>query len=391
MNIHYTRPSVSLLAILALALPASAQNGLPGGPPPPPSPPPAVPGAGVEPPPAVPGSPVAPPPPARGQGLPPPVPAIPASGGPVAPPPPARAKGLPSPVPAIPAPGGAVAPGSANRLPELPGLPPGGGSGGFEPGKDPDAGLTPAEKLARDTEIEVLKAHLQAAKTDISLLEQAANTGSAEEQQKDAAKLKALKAFSARLEGNIAKLQRPAPGAGNKADVSQGYRPLQAVGKPDAGETGAATLLAWHPRPSNSGKEWLGLIYEHPVEIAEIRIHNINTTGALSRVTSCVRATKDGEEAQGDKVIWEGQEPSEQTPFTRVITVAPGTTANAIRLEFDTTRAKKWQQIDAVELVGRDGSRQWAKASEASSHYSASGLPEAGGSKRASRLPGAIN
>lgn len=358
MNAHYTRPSISLLAILALALPASAQNRLPGGPPPPPSPVPGVPGAGVEPPPPVPGGPGAPPSPARGRG--------------------------------IPSPGGA-GPGSANRLPELPGLPPRGGSEGFEPGRNPDAEPTPAEKLARDTEIEVLKSHLQAAKADISLLEQAANTGSAEEQQKDAAKLKALKAFSARLEGNIAKLERAALRAGNKADVSQGYRPLQATGKPDAGETGAATLLAWHPRPSNSGKEWLGLIYEHPVEIAEIRIHNINTTGALSRVTSCVRATKEGEEAQGDKVIWEGQEPSEQTPFTRVITVAPGTAANAIRLEFDTTRAKKWQQIDAVELVGRDGSRQWAKASEASSHYSASGLPEAGGPKKVSRLPGAIN
>jgi MFS family permease len=33
------------------------------------------------------------------------------------------------------------------------------------------------------------------------------------------------------------------------------------------------------------------------------------------------------------------------------------------------------EQIDAVELVGRDGSRQWAKASEASSHYKAPGLP----------------
>jgi len=38
------------------------------------------------------------------------------------------------------------------------------------------------------------------------------------------------------------------------------------------------------------------------------------------------------------------------------------TTHGVIRIELDTTRTNNWQEIDAVEMVGRDGSRQWAYA-----------------------------
>ena len=42
-------------------------------------------------------------------------------------------------------------------------------------------------------------------------------------------------------------------------------------------------------------------------------------------------------------------------------------TANAPR-----QRVAGWNEIDAVELIGRDGSRQWAKGANASSSYGAS-------------------
>jgi hypothetical protein len=255
---------------------------------------------------------------------------------------------------------------------ELPGAP----GGRPAPGTGRAAkSATPEQILARDTEIEVIKTHLKQVNEEIQALEQSP-AASAPEQEKRTAKIAALRAFGKRLETSLSKLEHspgkdPEGGGTGKAGLSQGHRPLQAVGAPDASEdTFEGTLLAWHPQPSDSGKEWLGLIYEHPVEVAEVRIHTINTTGALARVTACVRGG-----SGGDKVIWEDQEPAEKTPAVRVITVAPGTMANGIRLEFDTTRAKKWQQIDAVELVGRDGSRQWAKSSEASSYYPITGYP----------------
>jgi hypothetical protein len=46
--------------------------------------------------------------------------------------------------------------------------------------------------------------------------------------------------------------------------------------------------------------------------------------------------------------------------------------ANTIKVYLDRRRARGWNEIDAVELVGRDGSRQWAASATVSSAYSIS-------------------
>jgi hypothetical protein len=52
------------------------------------------------------------------------------------------------------------------------------------------------------------------------------------------------------------------------------------------------------------------------------------------------------------------------------VPVPEGVPADPIFIvEFDTTRVGGWTEIDAVELVGRDGSRQWAKSADASSTF----------------------
>ena len=43
-----------------------------------------------------------------------------------------------------------------------------------------------------------------------------------------------------------------------------------------------------------------------------------------------------------------------------------------MKVYLDTKRVAGWNEIDAVELIGRDGSRQWAKGASASSSYGAS-------------------
>ena len=301
--------------------------------------------------------------------------ALPGAGAPAVP----GSSGAPA-VPGIPSPGG-------------PGLVPGGPGGrpaaGAAPGTVPSPGgdeETPAQKLARETEQEVVKAHLQQVRTEIQQWEQAPS-GTVQEQETRAAQIAALNKFAASLDDKLAKLNRPMAKHGNrisgdtgKAGLPQGHRPIQAVGAPDASEdTFEGKLLAWHAQPSGTGKkEWLGLIYDRPVEVAEIRIHNLNTTGTLARVTGCVR----GGSGPGETVLWEGREQEEKTPCVQVITLAAGHFANGIRLEFDPARSKKWQQIDAVELVGRDGSRQWAKFSEASSYYPVTSQPPATGKNK---------
>jgi hypothetical protein len=49
--------------------------------------------------------------------------------------------------------------------------------------------------------------------------------------------------------------------------------------------------------------------------------------------------------------------------------VPPGLHGSSIRIYLDTTRVTGWNEIDAVEVVGRDGTRQWATGAQASSFY----------------------
>ena len=43
--------------------------------------------------------------------------------------------------------------------------------------------------------------------------------------------------------------------------------------------------------------------------------------------------------------------------------------ARSLKVYLDTTRVPGWNEIDAVQLVGKDGSKQWASASSSSSSY----------------------
>ena len=43
--------------------------------------------------------------------------------------------------------------------------------------------------------------------------------------------------------------------------------------------------------------------------------------------------------------------------------------AQSVKVYLDTARVPGWNEIDAVQIIGRDGSKQWASASSASSSY----------------------
>ena len=56
-------------------------------------------------------------------------------------------------------------------------------------------------------------------------------------------------------------------------------------------------------------------------------------------------------------------------PVERVFPVSGAISASGVRVYLDTQRVPGWNEIDAVELVGRDGSRQWAAHARASSSF----------------------
>jgi len=139
------------------------------------------------------------------------------------------------------------------------------------------------------------------------------------------------------------------------------WGPEQVVGPPNTGAAGDIPT-AWASREPDGGEEWLRLEYERPLDLAEVRVRETYNPGAISKVTAFV--------AGGQEVtIWEGQEPAAQAPVDTSFPVTQPIQASSVKLYLDTRRVPGWNEIDAVEVVGRDGTHQWAKAATASSTY----------------------
>lgn len=68
-------------------------------------------------------------------------------------------------------------------------------------------------------------------------------------------------------------------------------------------------------------------------------------------------------------MIWSGQPVAAQAPRWLELTPTVAATTATITLHLDTTLQSGWNEIDAVQLVGADGSRQWAEKAESSSYF----------------------
>lgn len=134
----------------------------------------------------------------------------------------------------------------------------------------------------------------------------------------------------------------------------------QVAGPPDTVRPGDAPT-AWAPLKGNSGAEWLAVGFERAVEVAEVRIRETYNPGAIKKVTAVVNSQ--------EVTLWEGTAAQSDTPRDFVVPVPEGVPTDTVLVNFDTTLVGGWTEVDAVELVGRDGSRQWAKSANASSTF----------------------
>ena len=150
---------------------------------------------------------------------------------------------------------------------------------------------------------------------------------------------------------------QPAP---SKAPPKRGWGPEQLTGPPDTDKAGDIQT-AWASREPDAGSEWLWLDFERPTPLAEVRIRETFNPGAISKVTAVVN----GQEV----LLWEGTAAGGQAPRDFVVPVSGNISAGSVVVHLDASRVEGWNEIDAVELVGRDGSRQWASAVNASSTY----------------------
>lgn len=138
----------------------------------------------------------------------------------------------------------------------------------------------------------------------------------------------------------------------------------QATGAPDTAQAGDLQT-AWASKIPDGGVEWLELDYERAVSIDTIRVVESHNPGAISKVSVIM---PDGRE----ETVWEGNLP----PSTQDELVESDFKATRylkgqkVRVYVDTGRVPGWNEIDAVQLIGKDGTQQWAVGSTASSSYS---------------------
>jgi hypothetical protein len=138
----------------------------------------------------------------------------------------------------------------------------------------------------------------------------------------------------------------------------------QATGAPDTNQAGDIPT-AWASKVPDGGVEWLELDYERAVGVDSIRVVESHNPGAISKV-AVIRP--DG----GEETVWEGNLPaSSQNELVQSDFKVPRyVQGQKVRVYVDTSRVPGWNEIDAVQLVGKDGTKQWAVGSTASSSYS---------------------
>lgn len=138
----------------------------------------------------------------------------------------------------------------------------------------------------------------------------------------------------------------------------------QALGAPDTDRYGDIST-AWAPMARDGGTEWLQVGFDRSVPVAEINVHETYNPGAISKIAAVM---PDGRE----EFIWEGElagGAAQPGIVERAFRVERELTADSVKIYMDTSRVPGWNEIDAVELVGSDDSRQWASSATASSTY----------------------
>jgi hypothetical protein len=165
-------------------------------------------------------------------------------------------------------------------------------------------------------------------------------------------------------------------------EIKEPWSAEQATGAPDT-STAEDAPTAWTPLEPNAGAEWLVVRFPRAVAIDEVRIRESLSPGTVSRVSATI---EDGTEDGASSILWSGDDPTTTAPADFVVRAKGEVVSRQVRIELDTARRPGWKGIDAVELVGRDGSRQWAMEAEASSSYATVGGVLAGELAPAARL-----
>jgi hypothetical protein len=139
----------------------------------------------------------------------------------------------------------------------------------------------------------------------------------------------------------------------------------QVLGPPNTFGYGDISTAWTTPSQDNTqAHEWLEVDYASAVVPDSVLVHETYNPGAMVRATVY---NSDGVEVEA----WSGTDPNlgQQTSCVSKVPLAVDFPVNRVRLYLDTAKVSGWNEIDAVALVGKDGSTRWVTAARASASY----------------------
>jgi hypothetical protein len=140
-----------------------------------------------------------------------------------------------------------------------------------------------------------------------------------------------------------------------------GWHELQACGPPNVANPSSDDQRAWAAAQADGGREWIELTYDKALVADRVTIHETSVPGGVTSVEVL-------EEGGAWRTVWSGEDPTTVCGPFEVRFAATRAPVKKVRVNLETSRRKGWEEIDAVELAGPDGSA-WAAQAAASSRY----------------------
>ncbi|HEY6321179.1 MAG TPA: hypothetical protein VJA16_06445 [Thermoanaerobaculia bacterium] len=131
----------------------------------------------------------------------------------------------------------------------------------------------------------------------------------------------------------------------NDAQGDAGWSPKQATGAPDVDKY-SDDQHAWAPKTQDGGIEWLDLKYLKPVRASEVRVRESLGSGAVIKVELF-------DEAGTAHTVWQGVDPTRELNYLILKFKLTEYRVNRVKVTLATNLIPGWNEIDAVQLVGK--------------------------------------
>jgi hypothetical protein len=131
----------------------------------------------------------------------------------------------------------------------------------------------------------------------------------------------------------------------NDATGDAGWSAKQATGAPNVDHY-SDDGHAWAPKTPDGGIEWLDLKYARPVHASEVRVRESAGSGAVVKVELF-------DEAGAAHTIWQGNDETKELNYLILKFKPTDYKVNRVKVTLATNTVPGWNEIDAVQLVGK--------------------------------------